>query len=32
MKNTSFKDQTIVGDVISKDYFSQEQIIKHNNI
>ena len=31
MKNTSFKVEDVFGDVISKDNFSQEQIIKLNN-
>ena len=31
MKNTSFKVEDVFGDVISKNYFSQEQITKPNN-
>ena len=31
MKNTQFKVEDVFGDVISKDKFSQEQIIKRNN-
>ena len=30
MKNTNFKVEDVFGDVISKDSFSQEQIIKPN--
>ena len=32
MKSTSFKEEDVFGDVISKDNFSQEQITKLNNI
>ena len=28
MKNTQFKEEDIIGDVISKDNFSQEQLTK----
>ena len=31
MKNTQFKVEDVFGDVISKDNFSQKQIIKLNN-
>ena len=31
MKNTSFKNEDVFGDVISKDNFSQEQITKLKN-
>ena len=31
MKNFSFKVEDVFGDVISKDNFSQEQILKLNN-
>ena len=31
MKNTSSKVEDVFGDVISKDYFSQEQIKKFNS-
>ena len=31
MKNTQFKVEDVFGDVISKDNFSQEQILKLNN-
>ena len=31
MKNTQFKVEDVFGDVIRKDNFSQEQIIKLNN-
>ena len=32
MKNTQFKVEDVFGDVISKIYFSQEQITKLNNL
>ena len=32
MKNTQFKVEDVLGDVISKDNFSQEQITKLNNV
>ena len=31
MKNTQFKVEDVLGDVISKDNFSQEQVTKLNN-
>ena len=31
MKNTKFRVEDVFGDVISKDYFNQEQITKLNN-
>ena len=31
LKNTSFKVEVVLGDAISKDNFSQEQITKLNN-
>ena len=31
MKNTQFKVEDVYGDIISKDNFSQEQVVRLNN-